>query len=92
MTDRFDLEQAIYDADMSSDLKAAFERVCDGPAMNQDQLDNMLMGLWQVAELRHWKLMDMFCQTFKLNEYCDDPEVLALRERVKAGTLKENVE
>ena len=90
--DRFDLEQAIFAADMTNDLDIAFQRHCDGPVMSQDEVDNMLMGLWQVSKLRQWKLWEVYCQTFKLDHYCDDPEVLALRERIKAGTLKENVE
>ena len=93
--DRFDLEQAIYDADMTTDLKIAFERHCDGQPMSQDDVDNMLMGLWQVSQLRQWKLNDVFCRVFELDHYCTDPDVLALRERLekaKNGTIKENVE
>jgi hypothetical protein len=91
---RFDLEQAIYDADMSTELKTAFERHCDGPVMSQDQRDNMLMALWQIAELKHWKLMDTFCRMYELNEYCQDPEVLARRESFDRanGRIKEDVE
>ena len=91
MSDRFDLEQAIYDADMSTELKTAFERHCDGPVMSQDQIDNMLMALWQMAELKHWKLFDTFCRIYKLDQYCDNPEVRAAREELVAK-LKENVE
>jgi hypothetical protein len=69
VVDRFKLEQAIYDADMSAELKMAFERHCDGPVMSQDQRDNMLMALWQIAELKHWKLFDTFCQEFELDQY-----------------------
>jgi len=90
--DRFDLEQAIYDADMTTDLSTAFERHCDGGVMGQDDVDNMLMGLWQVSQLRHWKLQDTFKRAYGLDEYCTDPEVLALRERLEKSRLKENVE
>jgi hypothetical protein len=94
MVNRFKLEDVIYQSDMSHDLKSAFERHCDGDVMSRDAVDNMLMGLWQLAELRHWKLLDTFCREFELDQYCQDPEVLALRERVniKDGKLKEDVE
>lgn len=92
MVDRFKLEDAIYQSDMSYDLKAAFERHCDGDVMSQDSIDNMLMGLWQVSLLRQWKLEDTFCREFKLDHYCDDPEVLALRDKIEKSKLKENVE
>ncbi len=92
MSDRFKIEQAIMDADMTTDLKAAFERHCDGSVMTHDEVDNMLMALWQMSELRHWKIWDTFCREFELDQYCQDPEVLALRERIDAGTVKENVE
>lgn len=75
--DRFDLEQAIFEADMTADLKAAFERHCDGQAMTQDEVDNLLMGLWQVSALRQWKLWEVFCKTYQVDHY---------------KTLKENVE
>ena len=67
--DRFDLEQAIMQADMSSDLDAAFQRHCDGPPMGQDQVDNMLMALWQISELRQWKLWDTFCRVYQVDQY-----------------------
>ena len=75
--DRFDLEQAIYDADMTKDLKAAFELQCDGPPMTQDELSNLLMGLWQVSAMRQWKLWDTFCRVHQLDQY---------------KTIKENIE
>ena len=81
--DRFDLEQAIFDADMTNDLKIAFERHCDGSPMSQDDVDNMLMGLWQVCQLRQWKLWDTFCRVFELDEYTTDPDVLALRKKIE---------
>jgi len=75
--DRFDLEQAIYEADMTADLKAAFERHCDGQPMSQDEVDNMLMALWQVSALRQWKLWEVFCKMHQVDHY---------------KTIKENVE
>lgn len=75
--DRFDLEQAIFDADMTADLKMAFERHCDGQPMSQDEVDNLLMGLWQVSQMRQWKLWDVFTRTYELDQY---------------RTMKENVE
>jgi hypothetical protein len=105
--DRFDLEQAIFDADMTNDLKTAFERHCDGSVMSQDEVDNMLMALWQMSALRQWKLWDVFCRVFELDEYSKNPEVQALRERydqvrkdspvfvkedMKPGSWKEYVE
>lgn len=81
--DRFDLEQAIFDADMTNDLKIAFERHCDGQPMSQDEVDNMLMALWQMSALRQWKLWDVFCRVFELDEYTTDPDVLALRKKIE---------
>lgn len=93
--DRFDLEQAIYDADMTKDLDVAFQRHADGPVMTEDEVSNMLMALWQISELRQWKLQDVFKRVYKLDEYCTDKEVLALRKKLeqsRSGRLKENVE
>lgn len=87
--DRFDLEQAIFDADMTTDLKTAFERHCDGQPMSQDEVDNLLMGLWQVSQMRQWKLWDVFCRVFELDEYCTDPDVLALRKKIEEDKHKE---
>lgn len=92
---RFNLEDAIYYADMSRDLETAFQMHCDGAHMSQDDVDNLLMALWQVSKLRQWKLEDTFKREFELDEYCTDPDVLALREKMeqfRTGTLKENVE
>ena len=92
MKDRFDLEQAMYYADMTYDLDIAFKRYCDGKVMSEDEVANMLMGLWQMSQLRQWNLNEVFKEVFELDEYCKDPDVLALREKIKNGTLKENVE
>lgn len=81
--DRFELEQAIMESDMTADLKMAFERHCDGSVMSQDEVDNMLMALWQVSALRQWKLWDVFCRVFELDEYTTDPDVLALRKKIE---------
>jgi hypothetical protein len=67
--DRFDLEQAIMEADMTADLDAAFKRHCDGSPMGQDEVDNMLMALWQICKLRQWKLWDTFCRVYELDQY-----------------------
>lgn len=80
---RFKLEDAIYYSDMSSDLEIAFQMHCDGAHMSQDDVDNMLMALWQISKLRQWKLEDTFKREFELDEYCTDPDVLKLRESVK---------
>lgn len=90
--DRFKLEDAIYYADMSRDLEISFERYCDGPFMSEDDGANLLMALWQISKLRQWKLEDTFKREFELDEYCTDPEVLALREKIENGRVKENVE
>ena len=90
--DRFDLEQAIYDADMTNDLDIAFQRHGDGPVMSEDEISNMLMALWQMSQLRQWKLWDVYKRVYELDEYCTDPEVLALREKIRNGRVKENVE
>ena len=67
--DRFDLEQAIFDADMTTDLKTAFERHCDGSPMSQDEVDNLLMSLWQVSQMRQWKLWDVFCRVNQVDQH-----------------------
>lgn len=90
--DRFKLEDAIYYADMTRDLEIAFERYCDGPFMSEDDGANLLMALWQISKLRQWKLEDTFKREFELDEYCKNPEVLALREKIENGRVKENVE
>jgi hypothetical protein len=69
MTDRFELEQAIMESDMTNDLKTAFERHCDGQPMSQDEVDNLLMGLWQVSQMRQWKLWDTFTRVYQLDDY-----------------------
>ncbi len=92
MVNRFKLEDVIYQSDMTPDLEIAFERYCDGPFMSEDEGANMLMALWQISKLRQWKLFDTFCREFKLDHYCDDPEVLALRDKIEKAKLKEDVE
>jgi len=67
--DRFKIEQAIFESDMTNDLDIAFQRHCDGPPMTQDEIDNLLMGLWQVSKLRSWKLWDTFTREFQLDNY-----------------------
>ena len=66
---RFDLEQAIFEADMTADLDAALQRHCGGLPMDQDEVDNMLMGLWQISKLRQWKLWDTFCHVYQVDQY-----------------------
>jgi hypothetical protein len=37
--------------------------------MAQDDVDNMLMGLWQVSLLRQWRLWDTYTREFELDQY-----------------------
>jgi hypothetical protein len=94
VTDRFKLEEAILQADMTNDLKLLFERHCDGPVMTQDEVDNMLMAVWHMSKLRWDMLWDVYLREFELDQYCQDPEVLALRDRVgmKNGIMMEDEE
>ena len=67
--DRFKLEQAIYDADITRDLEITFERFCDGPIMSEDDGVNTVMALWQISKLRQWKLWDTYTREFELDNY-----------------------
>lgn len=60
MIHRFDLEQAILSADMDSDLKLLFDRVCNGPELSQDQMSNTLLGFITINALRQEKLWNVF--------------------------------
>lgn len=66
---RFKIEEAIYQADMTDDLRMLFERHCDGPVMTQDEVDNMLMAVWQLSKLRSEMLWDVYVREFELDQY-----------------------
>ena len=79
-----DLEDAIYVAwRTSDDLEMFFKHYGDHPKpMTEDEVLNMILGLKMLHDMRMENLMDMMCKVHKLNEYCDDPEILANREKL----------
>ena len=79
-----DLEDAIYLAwRTSDDLEMFFKHYGDNPKpMTEDEVLNVLLGLKMLHDMRMESLMDMMCKVHKLNEYCDDPEILANREKL----------
>jgi len=76
-----DLEDAIYKAwQTSDDLEVFFKFHGDAEEpMTEDEVANALLGLKQMHDMRCWQLMDMMCRVFELNQYCTDPEQLAVR-------------
>lgn len=79
MTDRFDLEQAITAAWITTeDIKKLRWCLLDSPdgPMSEDQIDNMLMAIEHILELRMTVLWDTFCKTYELDHH---------------KTLKENI-
>jgi hypothetical protein len=80
----YDLEEAIMKAwQTSNDLEMFFKHYGDSPSpMTEDEVANMIYGIKQIHDMRMEHLFDMYRAQFKLDEYCDDPEVLAERKRV----------
>jgi len=81
---KYDLEEAIMKAwQTSNDLEMFFKYHGDHPKpMTEDEVANMIYGLKQIHDMRMEHLFDMYRMQFKLDEYCDDPEVLAERKRM----------
>lgn len=79
-----DLEDAIYMAwQTSEDLELFFKHHGDHPKpMTEDEVSNMIFGIKQIHDMRMEQLYDAYCRKFELNQYCTNPEVLALREKM----------
>jgi len=77
-----DLEDAIMAVwTTNEDLKLFLEFYYDGPQeMTIDEAYNHLEGLRCVFNLRMEKLFDTYKRKFELDEYCEDPEILAVRQ------------
>ena len=81
---RIDLENAIMKAwQTADDLDLFFHHHGDHPTpMTEDEVANTLLGLKLLHEMRMESLWKEFKKVYKLDEYCEDPEVLALRARM----------
>ena len=77
----FDLEDAIQKAwQTSDDLEIFFKYHGDAEQpMTEDEVANALLGIKSLHDMRCWQLMDMLTRVFELNQYCTDPEQLAVR-------------
>lgn len=85
------LEDAIHRAwQTSEDLDMFFKHHGDHPIpMTEDEVGNMIYGIKQLHDMRMEALFDVYKKHFKLDEYCEDPEVLALRERMFGDKVEE---
>lgn len=71
MADRFDLEDKIHAAWVTSqDIDAIFEGLCNAN-IDQNFAENALMGLKVLHDLRMEQLWDTFKQVFQVDEYKD---------------------
>ena len=86
----YDFEDAIYKAwQTSEDLDMFFKMVLDGPIpMTEDEIANTLLGLKMMHDMRMEQLFTLFKKEFELDEYCTDPEKLALREKILGDLIK----
>lgn len=68
MADRFDLEDAIMDVwHTAADLDLFLERHIEGHPMSKDDVDNVILGLSKIHNMRCEKLWDVFKQVFNLD-------------------------
>jgi hypothetical protein len=59
--DRFDFEQAIMQCwSVTKDISTLFNRLCNGPDLSEDEVQNYLLGLETIYEVKFNKLWDMF--------------------------------
>jgi hypothetical protein len=79
-----DLEQAIMQCwQTSDDLDLFFRYHGDAPnPMTEDEVANTLIGLKLLNDMRVWNAQDTHCKVFELNQYCTDPEKLAVRDEL----------
>jgi hypothetical protein len=87
----YDLEDAIMKAwQTSDDLNMFFKHHGDNPKpMTEDEVSNMILGIKNLHDMRMESLFDLYKKHFKLDEYCEDPEVIALRKRVLGNKVEE---
>jgi hypothetical protein len=79
-----DLETAIQQVWQTSDDLELFFRYHGDVSipMTEDEIANALLGLKMLHDMRIWHVQDMHCRVFELNQYCTDPEKLAVRDDV----------
>jgi hypothetical protein len=87
----YDLEDAIMKVwQTSEDLDLFFRHHGDHPKpMTEDEVGNMILGIKQLHDMRMEQLYDMYKQKFQLDEYCTNPETLALREKMFGNRVEE---
>lgn len=90
MNNKIDLESAIMKAwQIVDDLDTFYRYHGDAEKpMTEDEVANTLLGLKQIQEMRMWELMDTYSRKFELDQYCTDPEKLAVREQWLGAILK----
>ena len=83
MKDRFDLESDINNISSTvEDLRCVADMMYDSNIIYTADLQHtVLHGIAEVLNAKVEKALDTFCQVYKLNQYCTDPEALELRER-----------
>jgi hypothetical protein len=87
----YDLEESIFKAwQTSDDLNMFFKHHGDHRVpMSEDEVSNMIYAIKQIHDLRMEALFEAYKKHFKLDEYCEDPEALALREKMFGNKVKE---
>ena len=80
----FDLENAIMQCwQTSDDLELFFRYHGDAEKpMTEDEVANTILGIQLLNKMRIWHAQDMHCRVFELNQYCTDPEKLAVRNEL----------
>lgn len=72
MTDRFDLEQQIFDCWMvTSDLDTLFEDIMENSDISKDTIANILLGMSQLYEIKFNKTFRTFEQLIKQRAFSD---------------------
>lgn len=68
--DRFDLEQDIMNCwQVVDDLKAFSKRYLDGKQMTEDEVSNILIGLYSLYQVKFENLFETFEQCIKNGEF-----------------------
>ena len=61
MSDRFDLEQQIMECwSVVEDIKMLYEYHCDGHPMTKDDIDNVLLGLSTLYQMKFERMFGTF--------------------------------
>ena len=81
MNPEVDLESAIMVAwQTSDDNDLLFRHYGDAPRpMTEDEVMNALLGIKTLHDMRCEQLMDTYSRKMELDQYCIDPEKLAVR-------------